>query len=168
MLTHLDLLVSIFIGVVLWGLDAQIPIIITTIFAAGLAISNGSKWSDLESSILESLGTVGQAILVLLVIGMMLGTWLHSGVVPTMIYYGAKLISPAIFLPTACFLCSISSLSTGDSWGTAGTLGVAIMGIGIGFGVPPAIVAGAVVSGAFFGDKMSPLSDTTLLASAVT
>jgi NhaC family Na+:H+ antiporter len=168
MLILLFLLGSIFLGVVLWGLDAQIPIIITTIFAAGLAISNGSKWSDLESSILESLGTVGQAILVLLVIGMMLGTWLHSGVVPTMIYYGAKLISPAIFLPTACFLCSISSLSTGDSWGTAGTLGVAIMGIGIGFGVPPAIVAGAVVSGSYFGDKMSPLSDTTLLASAVT
>lgn len=168
MLILLFLLGSIFLGVVLWGLDAQIPIIITTIFAAGLAISNGSKWSDLESSILESLGTVGQAILVLLVIGMMLGTWLHSGVVPTMIYYGAKLISPAIFLPTACLLCSISSLSTGDSWGTAGTLGVAIMGIGIGFGVPPAIVAGAVVSGSYFGDKMSPLSDTTLLASAVT
>ena len=168
MLILLFLLGSIFLGVVLWGLDAQIPIIITTIFAAGLAISNGSKWSDLESSILESLGTVGQAILVLLVIGMMLGTWLHSGVVPTMIYYGAKLISPAIFLPTACLLCSISSLSTGDSWGTAGTLGVAIMGIGMGFGVPPAIVAGAVVSGSYFGDKMSPLSDTTLLASAVT
>lgn len=161
------LLVSIFFGVVLWGLDPQIPIVITTIFAAIIAIASGSKWDDLEESILESLNTVGQAMLVLLVIGMMLGTWLHSGVVPTMIYYGSKLISPNIFLPTACLLCSISSLATGDSWGTAGTVGIAIMGIGMGFGVPAPIVAGAVVSGAYFGDKMSPLSDTTLLSSAV-
>ena len=162
------LLISIFYGVVLWELDPQIPIIATTIFAAIIAITNGSKWDDLEESILESLGTVGQAMLVLLVIGMMLGTWLHSGVVPTMIYYGSKLISPSIFLPTACLLCSISSLATGDSWGTAGTIGIAVMGIGMGFGVPAPIVAGAVVSGSYFGDKMSPLSDTTLLASAVT
>lgn len=161
------LLISIFFGVVLWELDPQIPIIITTIFAAIVAITSGSKWDDLEKSILDSLGTVGQAMLVLLVIGMMLGTWLHSGVVPTMIYYGSKLISPSIFLPTACLLCSIASLATGDSWGTAGTVGIAIMGIGLGFGVPAPIVAGAVVSGSYFGDKMSPLSDTTLLASAV-
>lgn len=106
-------------------------------------------------------------MLVLLVIGMMLGTWLNSGVVPTMIYYGSKLISPNIFLPTACLLCSISSLATGDSWGTAGTVGIAIMVIGLGFGVPAPIVAGAVVSGAYFGYKMSPLSDTALLSSAV-
>lgn len=162
------LLISIFFGVVRWELDPQIPIIITTIFAAIIAITSGSKWDDLESSILDSLNTVGQAMLVLLVIGMMLGTWLHSGVVPTMIYYGSKLISPNIFLPTACLLCSIASLATGDSWGTAGTVGIAIMGIGLGFGVPAPIVAGAVVSGSYFGDKMSPLSDTTLLASAVT
>lgn len=167
MLVVLFLLVSIFVGVVVWELDPQIPIIMTTIFAAIMAITNGSKWQDLENSILTALGTVNQAMLVLLVIGMMLGTWLHSGVVPTMIYYGSQLISPNIFLPTACLLCSISSLATGDSWGTAGTVGIAIMGIGLGFGVPAPIVAGAVVSGSYFGDKMSPLSDTTLLASAV-
>lgn len=168
LLIVLFLLVSIFVGVVLWELDPQIPIIMTAIFAAIIAIINGSKWQDLENSILRALGTVNQAMLVLLVIGMMLGTWLHSGVVPTMIYYGSKLIAPSIFLPTACLLCSISSLATGDSWGTAGTVGIAIMGIGLGFGVPAPIVAGAVVSGSYFGDKMSPLSDTTLLASAVT
>lgn len=162
------LLITIFFGVVLWELDPQIPIIVTTIFAAIIAIASGSKWDELEAGMLESLATVSQAMLVLLVIGMMLGTWLHSGIVPTMIYYGAKLISPSIFLPTACLLCVVTSLATGSSWGAAGTVGVAIMGIGLGFGVPAPIVAGAVVSGVFVGDKMSPLSDTTLLASAVT
>lgn len=136
---------SIMLGVIHWGLDPQIPLVFSAIFCTVVAIINGSKWTDLENSIMGALGKVNQAMLVLLVIGMMLGTWLHSGVVPTMIYYGSKLISPKIFLPTACLLCSIASLATGDSWGTAGTVGIAIMGIGIGFGVPAPIVAGCCI-----------------------
>ena len=161
------LLISIFVGVVLWELDPQIPIVITIIFASILAILNGIKWMDLEDKMIEVVNTITPAMLFLLAMGMMLGTWLHSGVVPTMIYYGSKLISPKIFLPTAFLLCSAASVTTGDSWGTAGTVGIAVMGIGISFGVPAPIVAGAVVSGSYFGDKLSPISDTTVLASGV-
>lgn len=163
----LFLVVTIYFGVIQWELDPQIPIVLTVIYTSILAILRGVKWKDLEDSIIKALSTVNQAMLVLLVIGMMLGTWLHSGVVPTMIYYGAKVISPSFFLPTACLLCSVSSLATGDSWGTAGTVGIALLGIGLSFDIPAPMIAGAIVSGSYFGDKLSPMSDTTLLASAV-
>ncbi|MGI6708637.1 MAG: Na+/H+ antiporter NhaC [Dethiobacteria bacterium] len=161
------LLVCIFVGVILWGLDPHVPIIIATVIAAIIAILSGMKWDQLEDGMVKAINNVTPAILFLLAMGMMLGTWLHSGVVPTMIYYGSKMIAPSIFLPTAFLLCSASSLTTGDSWGTAGTIGVAIMGIGISFGFPPALIAGAVVGGSYFGDKLSPISDTTVLASGV-
>ena len=161
------LLICIFVGVILWGLDPHIPIIIATAIAAVIAILSGMKWEQLEDSMVKAVNNVTPAILFLLAMGMMLGTWLHSGVVPTMIYYGSKMIAPSIFLPTAFLLCSAASLTTGDSWGTAGTIGVAIMGIGISFGFPAAMIAGAVVSGSYFGDKLSPISDTTVLASGV-
>ena len=139
----------------------------TTVFAAIISVINGIKWSDLENSIIKAINSINQPILIILVISMMMGAWLLSGIVPTMIYYGFKLISPSVFLPTACLLASITSLSTGDSWGTAGTVGLAIMAIGVGFGIPAPIVAGVVISGAYFGDKLSPVSDTTVLAAAV-
>lgn len=161
------LLVCIFVGVILWGLDPHIPIIIATVIAAIIAILSGLKWDVLEDSMVKAVNNVTPAILFLLAMGIMLGTWLHSGVVPTMIYYGSKMIAPSIFLPTAFLLCSAASLTTGDSWGTAGTIGVAIMGIGVSFGFPMALIAGAVVGGSYFGDKLSPISDTTVLASGV-
>ena len=161
------LLVCIFVGVIVWELDPQIPIVIAALIAVIIAYFNGIKWNDLEESMVKAVNNVTPAMLFLLAMGIMLGTWLHSGVVPTMIYYGSKMISPSVFLPTAFLLCSATSLTTGDSWGTAGTVGVALMGIGMSFGFPMALIAGAVVSGSYFGDKLSPISDTTILASGV-
>lgn len=161
------LLICIFVGVILWELDPQIPIIIATLLAVIVAYFNGIKWNALEESMVKAVNNVTPAILFLLAMGIMLGTWLHSGVVPTMIFYGSKMISPSVFLPTAFLLCSATSLTTGDSWGTAGTVGVALMGIGASFGFPLPLIAGAVVGGSYFGDKLSPISDTTILASGV-
>ena len=159
------LLVSIFVGVIIWGLDPQIPIVITTVFAVIIAMINGVKWSDLQDSIVKAINGITPSIVFLLVMGIMLGTWLHSGVVPTIIYYGSRIISPKVFLPTAFLLCSATSLTTGDSWGTAGTIGVALLGIALSFGIPAPVIAGVIVSGSYFGDKLSPISDTTVLAS---
>ena len=105
-----------------------------------------------------------QSLLILAIVGMMIGTWLISGTIPTMIYYGLKLLSPKFFLVAALLICSITALATGTSWGTMGTMGLALIGIGTGLGMPIGPTAGAVISGAYFGDKMSPLSDTTNLA----
>jgi len=105
-----------------------------------------------------------QAIVILGIIGIMIGVWILSGVVPTLLYYGLKILHPSIFLPAALIICSITSLATGSSWGTSGTIGIALIGIGNGLGFPLPVVAGAVLSGAYFGDKMSPLSDTTNMA----
>ncbi|MBT4372442.1 MAG: Na+/H+ antiporter NhaC, partial [Candidatus Marinimicrobia bacterium] len=107
------------------------------------------------------------AILILLAVGALIGTWIMSGTVPTMIYYGLNILSPSIFYFAACLICAVSALSIGSSWTVAGTLGVALMGIAAGLGLSPAVTAGAVISGAYFGDKMSPLSDTTNLAPSV-
>ena len=108
-----------------------------------------------------------QAVMILLVVGMLIGLWILSGVVPAMIYYGVQLINPAVFLPVSLVICSIVSISTGSSWTTAGTVGLALIGIGKTIGVSEAMVAGAVISGSYFGDKLSPLSDTTNLAPAM-
>lgn len=160
------LLVLILVGVVGFGLDAQIPILLAAIITTIVAFINGIKWNQIEQNIYKSLSSVLQALIVLLIIGIMLGTWLQSGIVPAMIYYGGLVISPKFFLPTACLLCACTSLATGDSWGTAGTVGLALLGIGIGMGMPTGLVIGTIISGSYFGDKLSPLSDTTLLASA--
>jgi NhaC family Na+:H+ antiporter len=108
-----------------------------------------------------------QAMLILYIIGMLVGTWIPGGVVPSMIYYGLSILNPAAFLLTALIICSIVSFATGTSWGTSGTVGIALMGIGAGLGIPAPITAGFIISGAYVGDKMSPLSDTTNLAPAV-
>jgi NhaC family Na+:H+ antiporter len=107
------------------------------------------------------------AILILMVVGTMIGTWIHGGVVPSMIYYGLKVLSPGIFLVATLIICSIVSLGTGSSWSTAGTVGVALIGVGAALSIPLPMTAGAIISGAYFGDKMSPLSDTTNLAPAM-
>lgn len=108
-----------------------------------------------------------QAILILMIVGALVGCWILSGTVPTMIYYGLKILSPAIFLVATCIICAIVSLATGSSWTTAGTVGIALIGVGVGLGIPTPQIAGAIISGAYFGDKMSPLSDTTNLAPAM-
>ena len=168
------LVMVVLIALIFWGVmidtdagEAHVSLIFAGAFAAIIAMLNGWKWSYMEQGILAAINRTMQAILILAVVGLMLGSWMAGGVVPSMMYYGIKVIAPSIFLFTACLLCSIVSLATGSSWSTAGSMGVALIGVGTALGFPAYMTAGAVVSGAYFGDKMSPLSDTTNLAPAV-
>lgn len=126
----------------------------------------GYSWTDLEEYALKGIGRVNQTVVVMILIGMLIGVWLCAGSVQTMLYYGINLIHPKFFLPIAFVICIITSLVTGTSWGTAGTMGIALIGIAQGLGIPVEMAAGAIISGALVGDKLSPLSDTTLLSSA--
>jgi NhaC family Na+:H+ antiporter len=151
-----------------WGGDPHIPILMAAVVAAVVAVFGlGYTWKELEEGIIETIKMSTQALLIVMIIGMIIGTWILGGIVPTMIYYGLKLLSPSIFLVATVLLCSVVSLATGSSWTTAGTVGIALVGVGIGLGMNPGLVAGAIISGAYFGDKMSPLSDTTNLAPAM-
>ncbi|MBR3285609.1 MAG: sodium:proton antiporter [Bacteroidales bacterium] len=125
-------------------------------------------WSSLEGAIADNIKSIGTAIIVLLLIGAVAGTWMVSGIVPTLIYYGLKVLSPKFFLLAVCLICALVSLMTGSSWTTVATIGTAFIGIGMALGFSPGWTAGAIISGAYFGDKISPLSDTTVLASSVT
>lgn len=155
-------------GLFVFEADPQIPLILGCVFIASMGIFRLKfSWSDLEESILDTIMKGMQAILILLVVGMLIGTWILSGIVPSMIYYGLDILSPSIFLVATTIICSIVSISTGSSWTTVGTIGIALVGIGQTLGMPLQIIAGAIISGAYFGDKMSPLSDTTNLAPAM-
>lgn len=143
------------------------PLAISLVFACSIAWFRGYRWKDLEEGLFHVIKIATPATSILLLIGMIIGIWIASGTVPMMIFYGFKVLSPQTFLAAAMILCSVISLSLGTSWTTTGTVGLALMGVGDGFGIPMYWTAGAVVSGAFFGDKMSPLSDTTNLAPAV-
>ncbi|WP_339863435.1 Na+/H+ antiporter NhaC [Paremcibacter congregatus] len=145
----------------------QIALILSAAVALLIGWKNGYKWQDIEQAIGEGIGKTFGAILILLTIGALIGSWILSGTVPAMIYYGLQIISPQYFYVTACLLCAITALSIGSSWSVAGTVGVGLMGISAGLGLSPEMTAGAIISGAYFGDKMSPLSDTTNLAPAV-
>lgn len=125
------------------------------------------KWGTFEEMIKGTVGDASVSILILLLIGMMSSTWMISGVVPTLIYYGVQFMSPMFFLPCACIISSLISVMTGTSWTTIATIGIALLGIGDALGIPAPYTAGAVISGAYFGDKLSPMSDTTVLASSV-
>ena len=162
------LLASMGITILVFGKDPHIPLALTAIVTALVARSNGTPWSALEKGMLDGIAVGTKAIVILMVIGMLIAVWMIAGVVPYLISLGLELLSPKVFLPAACVICAVISLSTGSSWTTASTVGVALMGIGNGLAMPPAMVAGAIVSGAYFGDKMSPLSDSTNLAPAVT
>ncbi|MGX4599316.1 Na+/H+ antiporter NhaC [Faecalimicrobium sp. JNUCC 81] len=151
-----------------YEISAHIPLVLGGVFAATVAVIKlGYTWKELEEGILASINTTMQAILILLIVGMLIGTWIISGVVPSMIYWGLNILSPGIFLVATTLICAIVSISTGSSWTTAGTIGIALLGIGSALGIPVQIIAGAIISGAYFGDKMSPLSDTTNLAPAM-
>jgi NhaC family Na+:H+ antiporter len=163
----LFLIVSLMATIMLFGGDPHMPILVTAAVASIVAIRAGYKWDDIQDGIIDGIKMSMQAILILMIVGMLIGVWILAGVVPTMIYYGLKILSPGIFLVATCLICCIVSLATGSSWTTAGTVGVALMGVGMGLGMPLPMVAGAIISGAYFGDKMSPLSDTTNLAPAM-
>lgn len=155
-----------------FGADAieggsQISLLIASSVAALLSITVcHTKWSTLENSIIDNVRTSASAIIILLLIGAIAGTWMFSGVVPTLMYYGLHIIHPKVFLAVACLICAVVAVVTGSSWTTIATIGVALMGVGEAQGFSEGWIAGAIISGAYFGDKISALSDTTVLASS--
>ena len=163
------ILLMIFLGVSIlkFGASPHVPLIGGTAVAAIMAAILGFSWNEIEDGLIQGIVLALKACLILMIIGTLIGTWILSGIVPTMIFWGLKILSPGIFLVATCIICSLVSLSTGSSWSTAGTVGIALIGVGQGLGVPLPMVAGAIISGAYFGDKMSPLSDTTNLAPAM-
>lgn len=167
LLTMLFMVAMLAIGIIKFGVDPHVPMFVGVVGAALMSLYLGYKWKDIETSMLDGIYKALQSVIILAIIGILTGVWLDAGVVPTMIYYGLKVLHPSIFFIGALLICSITALATGTSWGTMGTMGVALMGIGYGLGMNPAMTAGAIISGAYFGDKMSPLSDTTNLAPAM-
>lgn len=167
LITMLFLVIMLAVGIIIYGVDPHVPMFVGVIGAALMALHLGYKWDAIEKSMMDGIFKALQSIVILTIIGILIGVWINAGVVPSMIYYGLKILKPSIFFIAAMLICSITSLATGTSWGTMGTMGVALMGIGLGLGMNPAMTAGAIISGAYFGDKMSPLSDTTNLAPAM-
>ncbi|MCE7053304.1 Na+/H+ antiporter NhaC [Algoriphagus sp. AGSA1] len=167
------LIVLLVLNIQVFGTDGlsgsnQIVLILSSMVAALIAIFRlGYKWETLQEGILKSISAAMSSILILFLIGALAGTWLLSGIVPAMIYYGLQILNPIIFLVAACIVSAIVSIATGSSWTTVATVGVALLGIGKALGFEEGIIAGAIISGAYFGDKMSPLSDTTNLAPAM-
>lgn len=162
------LIIALYIGLVIFGSDPHVPLVIASAIAVFVAVFQlGYGWNEIEEGILKTINMGMQAIIILMIVGMLVGTWIQGGVVPAMIYYGLQILSPSIFLVATVLICSVVSLATGSSWTTASTVGIALIGIGQGIGIPAPVAAGAIISGSYFGDKMSPLSDTTNLAPAM-
>ncbi len=168
------LVVLLFFTIRLLGADAlgggsQICLLLTTALCAALGMSRyGVSWKDIEHAIINNIAGVSSALIILLIIGALSAAWMLGGVVPTLIYYGVQIIHPKFFLVSCCVICAVVSVMTGSSWTTIATIGIALMGIGKAQGFEEGWIAGAIISGAYFGDKVSPLSDTTILASSVT
>ena len=145
----------------------QIVLMVASAVASLIALRLGFSWDELQIGIVNSISSALPSLIILLLVGALAGSWMLSGIVPAMIYYGIKLLNPEIFLIASCIICIIVSLATGSSWTTSATIGVALIGIGKALGISEGLIAGSILSGAYFGDKMSPLSDTTNLAPAV-
>jgi len=167
LIVMLFLILSLVWTILFTGGYVHIALLMSALFGGIIAKANGFKWAYLEKGIITNIGRSMQAILILFTVGILIGTWISGGIVPAMIYYGLMIMSPGIFLVATCIICCIVALATGSSWTTSGTVGIALIGVGAGLGVPVAMAAGAIISGAYFGDKMSPLSDTTNLAPAM-
>lgn len=168
------LVIMLFATIRTFGSDAlsggsQVSLLTTT--AVCILIGMGFYkigWKDFELAITNNITGVSTALIILLIIGALSGAWMISGVVPTLIYYGVQIIHPSFFLTSTCIICALVSVMTGSSWTTIATIGIALMGIGKAQGFEEGWIAGAIISGAYFGDKISPLSDTTILAASVT
>ena len=167
MISLCSLVVGISLSIAIYGLDPHIPMLLGVSVASIVALRCGFKWQSIQNGMVRGITSALPATIILIIVGIMIGVWILGGVVPTLIYYGLTLLSPSIFLPATLIICALTALATGTSWGTTGTIGVALMGVGVGLGFPLPLVAGAVLSGAYFGDKMSPLSDTTNMAPAL-
>lgn len=156
----------ILIGVLLLSYDIHIVLLVAMAFVCLASATLGYRFDDLVECMKKPLGQSMSAMIIFIFIGIIIAAWIFSGTVPALIYYGLQYLTPKYFLPLGLLLCSIVSMSIGTSWGTLGTMGLAMMGIGAGMGIPAPLTAGMVISGSFFGDKMSPMSDTTNLAPA--
>ena len=168
LLPLVSMIITMLITVVYLDQGPHIPLIVGTSIAAIVAWKQGFKWTEIEEMMYKGIKLALPAVIIIILVGLIIGSWIGGGIVGTMVYYGLKIITPAFFLITITLICIIVSLAIGSSWSTMGTVGVAGMGIGLSMGIPAPIIAGAVISGAYFGDKMSPLSDTTNLASGLT
>ncbi|WP_077306917.1 Na+/H+ antiporter NhaC [Terribacillus halophilus] len=171
-ITEIIIILGIFLALVLsftvyLDLPIQLALFISWFVVIILGLRLGHAFQDLQKSIISGISNGLEAVLILVSVGTLIGTWIAGGVVPTIIYYGLEFIHPSIFLLATLIICSVMSIATGTSWGTAGTAGIAMMAIGEGLGMPLPLVAGAVLSGAYFGDKLSPLSDSTVLSSSL-
>ena len=170
----LVLITLLFVTIRTFGSDAlsgasQVVLLASTAVCVLIAMGySGVKWKSIEIAIVNNIAGVSTALIILLIIGALSGAWMVSGVVPTLIYYGMQIIHPSFFLASTCVICAIVSVMTGSSWTTIATIGIALLGIGKAQGFDEGWIAGAIISGAYFGDKMSPLSDTTVLAASVT
>ena len=154
------------VGFGIMRITLQSLLFLVIVVICAISYIGGFKWKEIQDAMFAGLTRGLVAMSIMFLIGMIIGSWITAGTVPALIYYGLKILNPSIFLPAAFLICCVTSVATGTSWGSAGTVGLALMGIGTSMGMPAHIIAGAVVSGAFFGDKLSPLSDTTILASA--
>ena len=160
------------VSIVLYGtavlkIGAILPLVVATVIACLFAAGTGYSWDEIEKGMIESISRVMVAVLILIAVGMLIGVWMLAGTIPTIVYWGLTLISPATFLMTAYLLNIVASTATGTSFGTMGTVGVALLGVGQALGYPLPMVVGAIVSGAYFGDKMSPVSDSTNITASV-
>lgn len=166
--TMIVMVIVVVTGFVFFDIPIQVLLIIASAYATWIAKRVGLTWQDLEKGIAERLNTAMPAILIILAVGIIVGSWMFSGTVPALIYYGLDLLNPSYFLISAFFISAVTSVATGTAWGSASTAGIALISIGNQLGIPPGMAAGAIIAGAVFGDKMSPLSDTTNLAALVT
>lgn len=167
----LFLAVALALAVYVYGDDAsyganQISLLLAAGIAAIIGLRNGMRWDDIQDALVHGVSLAVVPIFILLAVGALIGTWTLSGTVPTMIVYGMQLLHPSFFYPATCLICAVVALTIGSSWTVAGTLGVALIGVAQGLDMSLPITAGAIISGAYFGDKMSPLSDTTNIAPA--
>ncbi|MDM5336168.1 Na+/H+ antiporter NhaC [Fictibacillus enclensis] len=160
-------LAIVFSFTVKFDLPIQLALFISWFIFIVLGLRLGYEYKQLQGAITKGISNGLEAVLILIVVGALIGTWIAGGIVPTIIFYGLEFIHPSIFLLATLIICSLTSLATGTSWGTVGTAGIAMMAIGEGMGIPLPLVAGAVLSGAYFGDKLSPLSDSTVLAASM-